>query len=322
VRTATTGLVVVGVATAVVVGSILVVTRPQERSAEPPTRSERDGVEVVLAAGDIASCDTDDDSLVAEILDANEGTILTLGDNAYPSGREEDLAACYDPTWGRHLARTRPALGNHDFDADPEADPYFAYFGDRAGERGEGYYGFELGPYWYVVVLNSNCEHVDGGCDAGSPQERWLRAELARHDDRNVLAVWHHARFSTGEHGDADRGRPFFEALHGAEAELVLVAHDHHYERFARVDPEGRPDEVRGIRQFVVGTGGGDLRGYGEPARSITEARMEGTYGLLRLELARDAYRWRFIPVAGETFSDRGEARVNGQVPSSSPRHE
>ncbi|MGH2484130.1 MAG: metallophosphoesterase family protein, partial [Candidatus Limnocylindria bacterium] len=154
---------------------------------------------VVLAAGDIAACDSNGDEVTATLLDGLDGTILTLGDNAYPDGTTAEFVNCYTPSWGRHRDRTYPSPGNHDYETDA-ATGYFAYFGDRAGAPGEGWYSFELAG-WHLIALNSNCDLV-GGCGPDSPQAAWLRADLAEHPNECTLAYWHHPRWSSGdEHG-------------------------------------------------------------------------------------------------------------------------
>lgn len=158
----------------------------------------RDPAPVLVGAGDIAVCNSPRDEATADLLDRIPGTVFTLGDNAYPSGSANDFLRCYEPSWGRHKARTRPAPGNHDYET-PGAAAYFAYFGAAAGDPSKGYYSYDLGT-WHIVILNSNCREV-GGCHRGSPQEQWLRADLAAHPARCTLAYWHHAYFSSGYHG-------------------------------------------------------------------------------------------------------------------------
>ncbi|PLS75984.1 MAG: alkaline phosphatase [Actinobacteria bacterium] len=258
----------------------------------------------VLAAGDIAGCDTPGDERTAAVLDAHEGTVVTLGDNVYERGTAEAFAACYGPTWGRHRDRTRPALGNHDY-VNGRAAAYFEYFGDAAGERGKGWYSFDLGA-WHVVALNSNCAVV-GGCGAGSEQERWLRADLAAHPRRCTLAYWHHARFSSALHGNNDVTAALWQALHEAGADVVLAGHDHDYERFAPLGPDGRPAPTIGIRQFVVGTGGRSLYAFRAPAPG-SEVRHAASFGVLQLTLKEAGYDWRFLAVEGSSFTDSGSA--------------
>ncbi|HUR19116.1 MAG TPA: metallophosphoesterase [Acidimicrobiales bacterium] len=257
---------------------------------------------IVLAAGDIAGCDTQGDDATAALLDANDGTVVTLGDNAYERGSAEDFRECYGPTWGRHRARTRPAAGNHDY-GNGRAGAYYEYFGAAAGDRGKGWYSFDAGS-WHVVALNSNCAIV-GGCGPGSQQERWLRADLAAHPRSCTLAYWHHARFSSGLHGSNDVTDGLWKALFEAGADVVLTGHDHDYERFTPLDAGGRP-VANGIRQFVVGTGGRSLYPFSRPVAG-SQVRHSAGYGVLRLSLGQHGYDWRFLPVAGSTFTDGGQ---------------
>lgn len=229
--------------------------------------------------------------------------MVTLGDNVYDKGTAREFADCYGPTWGRHLGRTRPAPGNHDY-GNGRAVAYFDYFGTAAGEPGKGWYSFDLGG-WHLVALNSNCAAA-GGCGPGSEQERWLRADLAAHPRTCTLAYWHHARFSSGLHGDNDVTEGLWRALHEAGADVVLTGHDHDYERFAPLAPDGRPDAA-GIRQFVVGTGGRSPYPFRSPVPG-SEVRHAAGYGILRLTLKDKGYSWRFLPVDGSTFADSGEA--------------
>jgi hypothetical protein len=253
---------------------------------------------VLVGAGDIADCDTEADEATAALLDNIAGTVFTTGDNVYSSGTPEQFASCYAPSWGRHKARTRPAPGNHDYRTQKGAG-YFAYFGINAGPPGRGYYSYDLGS-WHIVSLNSNVS-----MKRGSAQERWLRADLAASTKRCTLAYWHHPRFSSGVHGNQKRTAPLWDALYAFGAEIVLGGHDHNYERFAPQNPDGDPDPERGIREFVVGTGGADPREF--PATEPnSEVRDNTGHGVLRLTLREDGYAWEFIPVAGERFSDSG----------------
>jgi hypothetical protein len=257
---------------------------------------------VVLAAGDIADCDTAGDEATARLLDTHGGTVATLGDHAYTHGTAEEFAECYAPTWGRHRARTRPAAGNHEYRT-AGAAPYFAYFGAAAGAPSRGYYAYDLGA-WHVVVLNSNCTVV--ACAAGSAQERWLRADLAADTHACTLAYWHHPLFTSGaNHGSAVEMRPLFQALYAANADLVLTGHNHNYERFAPQNPQGALDTARGIRTFVVGTGGASHYGFGT-VKPNSQVRNADTYGVLRVTLRPGAFDWLFIPEAGRTFTDAG----------------
>ncbi|HZS00422.1 MAG TPA: metallophosphoesterase [Chloroflexota bacterium] len=258
---------------------------------------------VLVGAGDIAACGEGSEATAA-LLDRIPGTVVTLGDNAYGSGTAEEYARCYEPTWGRHKARTRPAPGNHDY-MTASAAPYFAYFGERAGAPRQSYYSYDLGA-WHIVALNSNCDEV-GGCEAGSPQERWLRVDLAAHPAACTLAYWHHPRFSSGEHGNNRAVQPFWQALYDAGADVALAGHEHFYERFAPQDPAGAADPARGIRQFTVGTGGASLYQFGV-VRPNSEVRSAESFGVLKLTLGSQGYQWEFVAADGKPSKDRGSA--------------
>jgi acid phosphatase type 7 len=257
----------------------------------------------VVAAGDIAECDHDRDEATAKLVDARpDAIVLTLGDNAYPDGREQAFRECYGPTWGRHKARTRPSPGNHEYEwYQKDANAHFLYFGESAGQWGKGYYSFDVGE-WHLISLNSNCSaEFLGGCDPGSEQERWLREDLRRSRHRCTLAYWHHPRFSAGgRHGSQSFVEPFWQALYEAGADVVLSGHEHNYQRFAPQTPTGDADPERGIRQFVVGTGGAPLYELGDP---IANLEAQG--------LGPDGYDWRFVPVPPATFTDSGSGRCH-----------
>ena len=287
--------------TAMLAGGASVGGRPVAAAAGDP---------VLIAAGDIADCGTTADSATARLLDEMPGTIATLGDNVYESGTAAEFRDCYAPTWGRHLARTRPSPGNHDYKTAGAAG-YLGYFGTRARPAGTTWYSYDLGA-WHIVVLDSNCAAV-GGCGPGSAQLRWLQSDLAVHAGANVLAYWHHPRSSSGAHGSNATVQPFWDVLWTAGADVVLNGHDHDYERFAPQDRYGRADATHGIRQFIVGTGGTDLR-----ARASTAAHSQvfsSTHGVLRLTLGATSYAWSFVPVAGATFTDAGSGGVHEAPP-------
>ncbi|HXV59878.1 MAG TPA: metallophosphoesterase [Vicinamibacteria bacterium] len=257
---------------------------------------------VVVGAGDIATCSSQNDEATAALLDGISGTVVTFGDHVYPDGTAQEFTNCYDPTWGRHKWRTRPSTGNHDYHT-PGASAYFVYFGAAAGNPEEGYYSYDLGS-WHIIALNSNCSDV-GGCGPGSPQGQWLQADLAANPSTCTLAYWHHPRFSSGPHGNAAAAVDLFDMLYQAGADVVLTAHDHDYERFAPQDSNGNLDGTRGIRQFVVGTGGASLYEFAtiEPN---SEVRYRDSHGVLKLTLHPTSYEWEFVPVAGSTFTDTG----------------
>ncbi len=257
---------------------------------------------VLVGAGDIASCASTGDEATAKLLDGISGTVFTTGDNVYSSGTSTEFNDCYSPSWGRHRARTRPSAGNHEYRT-PNASGYYQYFGASAGDPRRGYYSYNQGS-WHIVVLNSNCASV-GGCGVGSPQERWLRADLASHSTSCTLAYWHSPRFSSGPHGSDTAMQPFWKALHDYGVEVAITGHDHHYERFAPQDARGALDPAYGIREFVVGTGGKSHYAIGTPLPN-SEVHNDNTFGVLKLTLRSGGYDWRFVPEASRTFSDSG----------------
>ena len=290
--------------------------RPVQSSLQSPMR--RPGVSVV-AAGDL-SCDPANEMFrgghgsprwcraedTAALIDAiDPDVVIPLGDTQYDTGQLHDFRASYDRHWGKQLRRTRPVVGNHEYGASPDADGYFTYFGDRAGRRGRGWYSYRLGS-WHVVALNSNCLLV--ACGPGSAQYRWLDRDLRTSRAACTLVAMHHPRFSSGPHGDdpdLQLLRPMWRLLYDRGAEVVLGAHDHIYERFAPMDPRGRKDQARGVRQFTAGTGGAEHY-WIEQVRYASQVREVDTFGVLNLTLLDGSYRWRFAPVAGSTFSDQG----------------
>ncbi len=268
--------------------------------------------QAVIAAGDIVDCaNLSGSEATAKLLDKIPGTILTLGDSVYPDGSGTNFSDCYAKTWGRHRARTRPAVGNHEYHT-PGAAGYFNYFGEAAGEPGRGYYSFNLGA-WHVIALNSQCSDV-GGCQKGSPEEQWLRSDLHQNSSKCILAYWHSPRFSSGdEHGNDPSMKPFWEDLYAAGADVVLNGHDHDYERFAPQDPDGAADPEKGIREFVVGTGGKNQRGF-HKALPTTEVRSNKTFGVLKLSLHPGSYAWEFIPVLAGQFTDSGNGICHSEL--------
>ncbi len=276
------------------------VTTPASPAAVTPA-APPSGDPVILAAGDIASCSSAGDTATADLLDGLAGTVITLGDNVYNDGTQAEFEDCYDPAWGRHKPRTKPAPGNHDYHT-AGASGYYGYFGAAAGDPAKGYYSYDLGA-WHIIVINSNCAAI-GGCGAGSAQEQWLRADLAAHPAACTLAYWHHPRFSSGStHGDNPGMQAVWQALYDFDADLVLGGHEHNYERFAPQSPSGAADAANGIVEIVVGTGGRSHYGFGA-AKPNSLVRNGDTYGVLKLTLHASSYDFQFLPEAGKTFTD------------------
>ena len=258
----------------------------------------------LVAAGDIASCFWRGDEATARLLDGIGGVVATLGDNVYPSGSAAEFHQCYHRSWGRHLDRTRPSVGNHEYRT-KDAAGYFDYFGERAGPRGKGWYSYDH-EGWHLIVLNS-----DEPLKQGTEQYEWLVADLARNaDTRCTLAYFHHPRWSSGKHGGKERVVDAYRALYEGGADVALAGHDHHYERFAPLDPVGRVDLERGIRSFVVGTGGAPSYRM-KATEPHSEALGDDVRGVLRMVFHPDSYEWEFVAIPGRRFHDAGRGQCH-----------
>jgi hypothetical protein len=281
---------------------------------------------VIAAAGDIACSSTTptgsgstarcrqkatSDLLVGTALSA----VVTLGDSQYQNATLSSFRKSYHPTWGRLLPITFPSAGNHEYKT-AGAKGYFDYFNGesystgRAGDRDKGYYSFDVGT-WHLIALNSGDHCVPVACGEGSAQERWLRSDLAAHPTACTLAFWHHPRFNSGHQGNATFMQAIFQDLYDANADVVLGGHAHDYERFGPQNPAGKLDNARGIRQFVVGTGGAFFTALGT-TKPNSEVRNGSTYGVLMLTLHPNSYDWRFVPEPGRSFTDSGSGTCHG----------
>jgi acid phosphatase type 7 len=264
----------------------------------------------ILAVGDIAQCSglpaaNSMAAKTAAVIEAQlpaEMPLLLLGDLVYNSGTMAEYQSCYEPTYGKFMARSFPAPGNHDYGV-PNGNDYYTYFGTRAGPDKRGYYSFDVGS-WHIVSLNSNIEMT-----RGSAQEVWLRADLeANRGKKCTVAYWHHPRFSSSSnHGNDVRSSDTWRTLYEFGADVILVGHDHTYERFAPQDPDARADPNKGIRQFVIGTGGAALYAFGA-AQPNSEVRGAGSFGVVKFSLSDGKYSWEFLPAAGSSFTDSGTA--------------
>ncbi|WP_232429517.1 metallophosphoesterase family protein [Noviherbaspirillum autotrophicum] len=280
----------------------------QEQAAQAVRLTDK-GV-TVYAAGDVADCSNfkpqysgaaKTAALIAAGLDKDkDAAVLLLGDATYPVGLPAEFATCYEPTWGRFKQQTYPSPGNHEYYT-PEATGYYGYFGEAAGPARRGYYSFDIGS-WHVISLNSNLKSA-----GQQAQLEWLKNDLAQHKTRCTLAYWHHPVFSSGGHGSSERMLDAWKMLVAADADLVLVGHDHDYERFAPQDGDGNRDDRRGVRQIVVGTGGAHLTPF-RFRKANSEVSDNLTFGVLKLSLKELGYEWEFVPTADDGFRDRGTA--------------
>ncbi|MFN8160278.1 MAG: Ig-like domain-containing protein [Solirubrobacterales bacterium] len=255
----------------------------------------------ILAAGDIGSCSSSGDDATANLLDGLGGTVLALGDTVYENGTAAEYANCYDPTWGRHKARTRPIVGDHEYGTSG-ASGYFNYFGAAAGPAGanKGYYSYDLGA-WHVIAMNSYCYEAD----TCTTMEDWLQNDLEAHSNVCTMAVYHEPLFSSGNvHGNNPGAQYLWQLLYAAGADVMLDGSEHIYERFAPQTPSGVANP-NGIREFIVGTGGRSLYGIGT-VQPNSEARNTDAYGVLQMTLHPTSYDWQFIPEAGKSFTDSG----------------
>jgi len=259
----------------------------------------------IVAAGDIGQCfnapaAASGAAKTAALVTPKDSLVLTLGDHAYDNGTPAEFANCFQPTWGAFKDRIRPSPGNHDYYTEGAAG-YFGYFGAQAGPDRRGYYSFDFGG-WHFIALNSLVD-----VSAQSEQYAWLKADLAKSSATPcTIAYWHYPAFNSGAiYGSVMAMRPFFDALHTAGVEIVLSGHEHIYERFALQKADGTADPARGVRQFVVGTGGHELNPLGPPL-SNSEFRQNTTWGVLRLTLGQGNYSWQFLPVGGGAALDAG----------------
>lgn len=297
---------------------------PSIRTAEASALSDLfkigDGDALLVGAGDIADCGHSATSRATGDLIRSfpEATVFTTGDNAYLNGTTRQFTRCYDPAWGSFKERTNPSPGNHDYGIYPparrnNAAPYFQHFGAKAGPVGKGFYSYDLGS-WHIVSLNSMAGAV-AGAPSMADQVEWLRKDLEETDKSCILAYWHHPLFSSGHHGHQphDPGRdvgPLWEVLYEHQADVILSGHDHHYERFKRLNPAGNPDP-KGILQFVVGTGGREVeRIQGKLLTSDKILDGPRDFGVLALALRPNSYEWRFLRTDG-TPHDTGSAECH-----------
>ncbi len=311
-------------ATAAVAVSFAGACVPRANPTPPPATATAEqvklaGASILIGAGDIAGCDQEDDMataiLVDSILKADsiakvEDAVFTIGDNAYPTGSKANFENCFGPTWGspkrRIMAKIHPATGNHEYNQ-PGAGPYFDYFGDKAGEKGKGYYSYNVGE-WHIITLNSAIPIMASfSNEAKKEQEDWLKKDLdANKGKKCSIAIWHEPRFSSGWHGNEPRVGNLWQILYDGGVDLVINGHDHNYERMAPLNPAGAVDSAKGIIQIVAGMGGGSLRGLANGIVQNSLVRIEGHPGVLMLTLGSAEYRSAYLDTQGRVWDPSG----------------
>ncbi len=331
-RTLVTGLI------ALVPLGLLSAWSPRTGASVTPLTTAVSSDPVIAVAGDIA-CDPSNSNFnggngsanscrekyTSDLLvNAGLSAVLDLGDNQYYCGGYQAYLQSYDPSWGRVKSITHPSVGNHEYltsggtdctAANAGAAGYFTYFGAAAGQPGQGYYSFDAGS-WHLIALNSNCGSADG-CGLTSPQGQWLANDLKTHTNFCTLAFWHIPLFSSGGRANGN-SKPFWQLLYDNNADLILAAHDHIYERFAPQTPSGTLDTSRGIREFLIGSGGANHTSIATVAAN-SEVRNTDTFGVLKLTLHPTSYDWQFVPEAGKTFTDSGTTACHGATSDTSP---
>ena len=263
-------------------------SQPQPPQPPPPPPPPPPATTATLVgAGDIAVCGSSGAEQTAKLLDKISGEVFAAGDNAYSAGSLTQYQQCYHPSWGRHKSRTHPVPGNHEYET-AGASGYFSYFGSAAGPSNRGYYSYNVGA-WHVVALNS-----EQSTSSGDAQLVWLAQDLKANPAKCTAAILHKPRFSSGNHGDQTHLQALWQVLYDNGVDVVVSGHDHHYERFAPMTPSGARDDARGIRSFVVGTGGAAFYGVGSP-RANSEFITNKYFGVLRLDLSATSFAWQFV---------------------------
>jgi acid phosphatase type 7 len=307
-------LIVFSVLVVCVAASVVGVGAPLPRAAAADP--------VIAAAGDIAcpppgtrTANRCHQAATADLL-AGATAVLPLGDEQYNCGQLSAFNQVYDPSWGRFKGTSNPVVGDNEYAgkdcSTPGASGYYTYFGSRASPQQptckincKGYYSYDVGS-WHMVALNSECTQPGvGGCSATSPQVQWLNADLAAHRNTCTLAYFHRPYFSDNG-GTVAKVRKLFTALYNGGADVLLVGHDHIYERFQPQNPSGGREDLTGIRQFIVGTGGRSSSTLAATPPTGAERRNTGTYGVLKLTLHPTSYDWQFVPEPGKSFTDSG----------------
>jgi hypothetical protein len=260
----------------------------------PPPGSSSTFVNVL---GDTGWCGSPALGPLSRLFDRLDGDILLAGDLAYPSGTMEEFRNCFEPSFGRFKSRMRASPGNHDYVASVSASSYFEYFGERSGPNRLGYYSFRAAE-WTIMMLNSNIP-----IGKTSAQYAFVRTTMQQAPTRCTMAVLHHPFDSSGINGPTPMLRDIWELMYNLGGDVVIAGHDHLYEVHAPVNTDQRRDDVKGIRQFTVGTGGAPL--YSRVRAALNSQVLISNYGVLRLKLDPALYEWQFMDMNGNIL-DRG----------------
>ncbi len=275
---------------------------PSKKTSEEGKNQEKPKDPVIVAVGDIAcesylkfkdSCKHFETAELTEKI--RPDAVLVLGDAQYNQGSLLNFLRFYDKAWGKFFDKTYPTPGNHEYET-PGAKGYLDYFAERAAPSGKSYYSFDLGK-WKVFSINSNCWAI-GGCFNGSPQYSWLKDELQKTNNKCVMAFWHHPYLSSGKtHGGLDLMEDMWKLLYDFKADVVLSGHEHNFEVFKPTDEDGTIALERGVRQFVVGTGGRNLYQFDIHPYEASEIRASSNYGVMKMTLKPESYEWGFYTI-------------------------
>jgi len=300
---------------------------PTPPPAPPPAPPPTSGTTYTVATvGDIACGSATSGGACKEkansdmVITWNPQYFIPLGDNQYESGTLSDFQTHYDPSFGRLMNITYPVVGNHEY-ITSKAQGYFDYFNGvgvqvgRAGDRSKGYYSFNIGSKWRVYIMNSNCSQA-GGCNAGSPQETWLKNDLAANVGKCQIMAMHHPYISSDDRNFSYYAQQYalVNDFYNAGGEILLYGHSHFYERYQKFKPvldgSGNPtppvtDTTRGIRQFIVGTGGKNIYGYAVQQPLVLKS-ITTKFGSMKLSLKDTGYDWNYYAIDSTTPMDSG----------------
>jgi hypothetical protein len=228
----------------------------------------------------------------AALADRYPGPLFLAGDLGYMHGSFQNFMDCFDPAWGRFRSRWHPTPGNHEYET-PNAGGYRQYFAEAATPQGRTFYSVRAGD-WLVLMIDSSLP-----TRAGTEQYEFVRSTMQSARATCTMAVWHHPLFSSGPNGPNSFMRDMWLLLYNQDADVVIAGHDHLYERFGKQDVDGRSD-ARGVRQFIVGTGGANL--YDFQRQEANSQSRHRVHGVLRLTLLPTSYQWSFVDVNGTSL--------------------